>query len=98
MPVAALALRKLRWVLTGIPPVFVFLCGDGGLALGIAGNAAVPHYARLVHVPGRGLMQHAAIVPDHRIPWRPVVMVGTRALAGEFDQVFQEALGLDLVH
>src|SRR5882757_2401697 len=71
---------------------------QGPLAHWITGDAAVPHHARLGHVPGRGLVQQAAIVPDHRVARRPVMVVGARAPAGGFDEAFQEALGLGLVH
>src|SRR5258708_4040978 len=68
------------------------------LAHWIAGDAAVPHHARLGHVPGRGLVQQAAVVPDHCVAWCPVVVVSARRPAGEFDQALEEALGFGCVH
>src|SRR6516162_5487226 len=77
MPVAAavVALSKLRRVVVidVSSAVRFFLCGEGGLALRIAGDAAVPHHPRLSHVPRRGLVEQAAIVPDHRVARRPVM-------------------------
>src|SRR4029077_21153871 len=72
--------------------------GEGGLADGIAGDAAVPHYARLSHVPWHAAMEEASIVPDHGIAGRPVVMIDARRLACEVHQLLQEPLGLRSVH
>src|ERR1700735_3805593 len=47
----------------------------GGLVREVTGNTAVPHHPRLGLVPRRAPMQQAAIVPHHRIPRRPVVMI-----------------------
>src|SRR5205807_3339594 len=71
---------------------------QGPLAHWIAGDAAVPHHTRLGHVPWCRLVQEAAIVPNHCIARRPLVMVDARLLAGEFDQAFEEALGIGFVH
>src|SRR5579883_709605 len=71
---------------------------QGRLASRVAGDAAVPHDAPLGHVPGRRLVQQAAIVPQHRIPRPPVVVPGARPLAGEGDEVLEEALRFGIVH
>ena len=61
----------------------------GGFAHRIAGDAGVPHDARLGHVERRRLVHQAAIVPDHRVAGAPVVVVDARRLAGEVDQLLR---------
>src|ERR1700691_988283 len=69
-----------------------------GLAHWVTGYTAVPHHSRQVHVPRRGLMQQASIVPDHGVAGGPIVMISARRAACEVHQLLQEPIGLRGVH
>lgn len=52
------------------------------------------HDSRLAHVPGAALMQQTAVVPDHGVTDRPLVMVDPGCLAGELDQLVKQLRGI----
>ena len=63
----------------------------------VARDARVVHDAGFAHVPGTALVHEAAIVPDDGVARGPGVVVDARGLAGEVDELLEEALGLCLV-
>ena len=72
--------------------------GQGGFAHRIAGNPAMPHDPRLAHIPWRGLMKQAAVVPNHGVAGPPLVVIDARWTAGEINQLLQQPLRLILIH
>ena len=67
--------------------------GAGEFGRGVAGDSGVVHHPRFGHVPGAGLVQQAAVVPEHGVADRPPVMIDARRLAGMVHQGLEQLFG-----